>query len=64
MLIFTRRPMQRILIGDDVVVEIVRVRGNQVRFRIVAPKDVKILRAELKKAQRKGSEEDYSHGNK
>lgn len=47
MLILTRQPGERILIGDDIVSEIREVRGNQIRIGIDAPAEVKMLREEL-----------------
>jgi carbon storage regulator len=47
MLILTRRPGETILIGEDIEVRILEVRGNQVRIGIEAPETVKVLRAEL-----------------
>lgn len=47
MLILGRKVDQRILIGDDVVLTIVRVKGNFVHIGLDAPKSVKITRAEL-----------------
>lgn len=47
MLVTTRKTGQTILIGDDVKVTIVRIRGNTVRIGIEAPKGTKILREEL-----------------
>lgn len=44
MLILTRGPEQSIRIGPDITITIVRVRGDQVRIGIDAPKDVKVLR--------------------
>lgn len=46
-LILTRRPTEALVIGDDITVEILEVRGCQVRIGITAPKDVQILRTEL-----------------
>lgn len=48
MLILTRKIGERILIGDRIVVRLVRVDGNAVRLGIEAPNDVRILRAELR----------------
>lgn len=48
MLILTRKLGERILIGDDIVVRLVRVDANSVRIGIEAPHDVRILRAELR----------------
>ncbi len=47
MLVLSRKSGQRIVIGDDVVVTILKVRGNQVRIGIEAPESVAIRRDEL-----------------
>ena len=47
MLILTRRCGESCLIGDDVVVTILGVKGNQIRVGISAPNHKKILREEL-----------------
>jgi carbon storage regulator len=47
MLILTRSPGQIFFIGDDIVVEVLDVHGQQVRLGLTAPKDVIILRQEL-----------------
>lgn len=47
MLVLSRKPSQRILIGNDVTVTIVRIDRNQVRIGIQAPSGVAILRDEL-----------------
>jgi carbon storage regulator len=47
MLIVTRNKGQRIMIGDDVVVTVLDVRGKQVRIGIDAPENINILREEL-----------------
>lgn len=47
MLTITRHPGERIMIGDDIVVEIVEVSGTTVRVGISAPRDVVIYREEL-----------------
>ena len=44
MLVLSRKPQERILIGDDIVVTVVRVGDNEVRLGIDAPKDVNIAR--------------------
>lgn len=49
MLILTRNPEQRIMIGTDVVVTVLEVKGNQVRIGIDAPKDVAVDREEIRK---------------
>ncbi len=47
MLVLTRRTSERIQIGDDVTLTIVRIDGNKVRIGIEAPDHVKIKRDEL-----------------
>ena len=52
MLILSRRPGESLTIGDDVVVTVVGVSGNQVRLGITAPREVRVLREEVYKAMR------------
>lgn len=47
MLVLTRKPNQRINIGDDIVVTVLEVRGDQVRLGIEAPRDVGVQREEI-----------------
>ena len=47
MLVLSRKPGERILIGDQVAVTIVRIGPNTVRIGIEAPKDMNIVREEL-----------------
>lgn len=47
MLVLTRRINERIVIGDDVTVTVLEVRGDQVRLGIEAPRDVKVFREEV-----------------
>jgi carbon storage regulator len=46
-LTITRRPGERIMIGEDVVIEIVEVTGTTVRVGITAPRERPIYREEL-----------------
>jgi carbon storage regulator len=48
MLVLTRRVGEVIHIGDDIQVSVLGVQGKQVRLGIEAPKEVKVLRDELK----------------
>ena len=48
MLILTRRVGETLMIGDEVTVTVLTVRGNQVRIGISAPEEVVVLREELK----------------
>ena len=47
MLVLTRRPNQSIVIGGDVVVTVLEVRGDQVRLGIKAPRSVDVHRDEV-----------------
>lgn len=47
MLVLARKKDEGIYIGDDIVVRIVEIQGNQVRIGIQAPKDVRIIREEI-----------------
>jgi carbon storage regulator len=47
MLTISRRAGERILIGDDVVVEVIEVSGGTVRLGITAPRERRIYREEL-----------------
>ena len=47
MLVLTRKPRQKIVIGDDITINIVEVQGDNVRLAIDAPRNVKIYRGEI-----------------
>ena len=47
MLILTRKPGQSIIIGEDIVVQVLGVKGLQVRIGIDAPREINIIRDEL-----------------
>lgn len=49
MLVLSRKESQRIMLGDDIVITIVRVSGDKVRLGIEAPPHVVVLREELQK---------------
>ncbi|MDA7951503.1 MAG: carbon storage regulator [Pirellulaceae bacterium] len=46
MLVLTRKSQERIQIGENIVLTIVRIQGNSVRVGIEAPKEVRIQRSE------------------
>lgn len=48
MLILTRRIDEAIVISDDIIVTVLEVRGERVKLGIVAPREVTILRQELR----------------
>jgi carbon storage regulator len=47
MLILTRRVGESLMIGDEVNVTVLGIRGNQVRIGVNAPKDVAVHREEI-----------------
>ena len=47
MLILSRKTNEKIMIGDDISVSIIEIRGDQVRIGVDAPKSVKVFRQEV-----------------
>lgn len=47
MLILTRRISESVIIGDDVKITVLGVKGNQVRLGVDAPKSVSVHREEI-----------------
>lgn len=47
MLVLTRKLMEKLFIGDDICVTVVRLETGQVRLGIEAPREVAVVRAEL-----------------
>ena len=47
MLIITRRPGEKLMVGDDVVIEVIEVSGSSVRIGIAAPKSIPVYREEI-----------------
>jgi carbon storage regulator len=48
MLVLSRKTGEQIQIGNDITIEVRRVSGNRVALAVQAPRDVRILRGELK----------------
>ena len=47
MLILSRKVNEKVMIGDDITISIIEVRGDQVRIGVDAPKSVKVFRQEV-----------------
>lgn len=56
MLILTRRLGETVMIGDEVTVTVLGVKGNQVRLGVNAPKDVPVHREEIFERIKRGEE--------
>ncbi len=56
MLVLSRTLGESIMIGNDIRVTVVRIDGKKIRLAFTAPKDVKIIRQEIK-------DRDYGKGN-
>ena len=60
MLILTRRVGETVMIGDEVTVTVLRVKGNQVRLGVNAPKSVSVQREEIfHRIKREGANGDH-----
>jgi carbon storage regulator len=47
MLVLTRRVGEALMIGDDITITVLGVKGNQVRVGVTAPRDVSVHREEI-----------------
>ncbi len=55
MLILTRKVGESLIIGDDVVVTVLGIKGNQVRVGVKAPKEVNVHREEVYERRLEGA---------
>lgn len=51
MLVLSRKKNESLIIGDDVEIIVIEIRGDNVRLGIVAPDDVRVDRRELREAK-------------
>lgn len=49
MLVLSRKKNERIMIGDDIILEVIELQGDKVRLAITAPRDIEVWREELYK---------------
>jgi carbon storage regulator len=47
MLVLTRRPGESIIVGEDIVITVIEIKGGQVRIGIDAPREVDVYREEI-----------------
>jgi carbon storage regulator len=55
MLVLTRKPGEKIIIADNIVLTVIAVRGRQVRLGFEAPRSIAIKRSELTVRDSKGN---------
>jgi carbon storage regulator len=55
MLVLSRKTEQTIMIGDDIEIKVVQIRGDQVKLGITAPRNVSVHRREVYDSIRRGA---------
>jgi carbon storage regulator len=53
-LVLTRRVGEKVMIGDEIHVEVAEIRGGTVRLRVIAPREIAVDRQEIRDAIRRG----------
>jgi carbon storage regulator CsrA len=53
MLVLSRKAGEKLVIGSNITVEVLRIQGNRITLGISAPQDVKIMREELRQTSAK-----------
>jgi carbon storage regulator len=59
MLILTRKPGETIIVGYNIKITVLSIKGNQIHISIEAPKDITIHREEIYELIKKGQNNDY-----
>ncbi len=60
MLILTRRVGETLMIGEDVTVTVLGVKGNQVRIGVNAPKDIPVHREEIYERIKREQQQEHA----
>ena len=58
MLVLTRKIGDKLLLGEEIEIAVVDIRGNQVKLGISAPRALSVLRAELKDREAEAPSDD------
>ena len=60
MLVLSRKLQERLMIGEDIVVTVLEIRGDKIKLGIVAPRDVAVDREEVRDRKRERKEHDVN----
>jgi len=55
MLVLSRKKNERIMIGDDIILMVVEIRGDKIKIGIEAPASVAVDREEVRESKNKGA---------
>ena len=58
MLVLTRKKEEKLVIGDNITLTILKIKGNSVQIGVEAPRHVRVLRSELAAPSEAASEEN------
>lgn len=61
MLILTRRSGETLVIGDDIRIKVLEVKGQQVRIGVTAPREVTVHREEIYNRINQGNEDNFGN---
>ena len=61
MLVLTRRPGESIIVGKDIVITVLEIKGGQVRIGIDAPREIQVHREEVYEQVRQENLEAVRH---
>jgi carbon storage regulator len=64
MLVLSRKESEKVLLGDDIVLTIVRLSGDRVRLGIEAPSEMLILREELDESEKNNTKQQKNRSDR